>query len=65
VRSIGIGDSQNDLPILEAVDFPVLVQKPGGEYDSAVHVPHLFLAPGVGPAGWRAAVVELVSRLGG
>jgi mannosyl-3-phosphoglycerate phosphatase len=65
LRSIGLGDSQNDLPLLEAVDFPVLVKKPGGQYDSAVRVPNLILAPGVGPAGWRAAVLELVGRYGG
>ncbi|MDH7513785.1 MAG: hypothetical protein QHH14_12635 [Clostridiales bacterium] len=65
LRSIGLGDSQNDLPLLEAVDIPVLVQKPGGQYHSAVHVPRLIYAPGVGPAGWRAAVLELVGRSGG
>jgi hypothetical protein len=47
------------------VEFPVLVQKPRGEYDSAVRIPHLILAPGAGPIGWRAAVNELISRLGG
>lgn len=64
LRSIGIGDSLNDLPLLAAVDFPVLVQKPGGKYDSTVRLPNLILAAGVGPAGWRMAVVDLVKRLG-
>ncbi len=64
VRSIGLGDSLNDLPLLEAVDFPVLVQKPGGQYDSAIRLPHLVRAPGEGPAGWAAAVIELVGCLG-
>jgi mannosyl-3-phosphoglycerate phosphatase len=64
LRSVGLGDSLNDLPLLEAVDFPVLVQKPNGQYDASVRLPNLIFAPGVGPAGWRAAVVDLVSRLG-
>jgi mannosyl-3-phosphoglycerate phosphatase len=64
LRSIGVGDSRNDLPLLEAVDYPVLVQRPGGRYDSTVRLPHLIRAPGVGPVGWREAVVELVRRLG-
>jgi mannosyl-3-phosphoglycerate phosphatase len=64
LRSIGLGDSLNDLPLLAAVDFPVLVQKPDGRHDSAVRLPNLILAPGVGPEGWRAAVFDLVSRLG-
>jgi mannosyl-3-phosphoglycerate phosphatase len=65
VRSIGLGDSLNDLALLEAMDFPVLVQKPGGRYDASVRVPNLMYAPGEGPAGWREAVLELVERLSG
>jgi len=63
VRSIGLGDSRNDVPLLKAVDFPVLVQKPSGEYDPAVRLDNLIFAPGAGPAGWCAAVVDQVSRL--
>ncbi|OGD19333.1 MAG: hypothetical protein A2W03_18575 [Candidatus Aminicenantes bacterium RBG_16_63_16] len=65
VDSIGLGDSANDLPLLEAVDFPVLVQKSGGSYDPAIRLQPLYLAPGEGPAGWRAAILDLVPRLAG
>jgi mannosyl-3-phosphoglycerate phosphatase len=65
VASIGLGDSANDLPLLEAVDIPVLVRKPGGSYDPAIRLQGLYLAPGEGPAGWRAAILDLVSRLAG
>lgn len=63
VQSIGLGDSLNDLPLLEAVDFPVLVQKPGGGYDPSIRLHNLIYAPGEGPEGWRSAVLDLMERL--
>jgi len=64
-RSIGLGDSPNDLPLLENVDFPVLVQKPGGRYEPSIRLNNLIFAPGEGPIGWSVAVRELVERLTG
>lgn len=58
--SIGLGDSLNDLPMLEAVDCPILVQKPDGSYDSSVRPEGLILAGGPGPSGWREAVLKHV-----
>lgn len=63
LKTIGLGDSPNDLPLLENVDFPVLVQKPGGRYDLSVRLSHLIRAPGEGPEGWRAAVLDILDRL--
>lgn len=60
-RSVALGDSLNDLPMLAAVDVPVLVQKPDGNYDARVRERlNVELAPAVGPAGWNAAVLELL-----
>jgi mannosyl-3-phosphoglycerate phosphatase len=64
-RTIGLGDSPNDLPLLENVDFPVLVQKPGGRYEPSIRMDNLILAPGEGPIGWSVAVRELAERLTG
>jgi mannosyl-3-phosphoglycerate phosphatase len=61
VRTVGIGDSPNDLPLLESVDVPVLVQKPDGAYEPAIRLPGLVRAPGPGPVGWNAAVRVLLS----
>ncbi len=63
LKTIGLGDSLNDLPLLENVDFPVLVQKPGGRHDPSIRLSHLIRAPGEGPDGWRAAVLDLLGRL--
>jgi mannosyl-3-phosphoglycerate phosphatase len=65
VASIGLGDSGNDLPLLKAVDFPVLVRKPEGGHDPSIRLPGLSLAPGEGPVGWSAAILDLVPRLAG
>ena len=62
VETIGIGDSLNDLPLLLTVDHPVLVQKPDGSYDPDINLPNLIRAPGIGPAGWSHAVLELLRQ---
>lgn len=65
VVSAALGDSLNDLPLLAAVDTPILVQRPGGAYDPEVtsRLPVVNRTPGVGPAGWNAAVRDLLRRL--
>lgn len=60
VETVGIGDSLNDLPVLLAVDHPVLVQKPDGSYDREIDVPRLIRAPGIGPVGWNHAILDLL-----
>jgi len=63
IETIALGDSLNDLPMLRAADHPVLVQRPDGSYDPDVKLPHLNLAPGIGPTGWCEAVFELLNKL--
>lgn len=57
VRTVGLGDSPNDEPMLRAVDVPVLVRRPGGGAVDAPGLPGLVVAPGAGPEGWREAVL--------
>lgn len=61
--TVGIGDSLNDLPMLEAVTYPILVRKPDGSYDSDVQFPHLTRAEGVGPVGWNRSLMDLLPTL--
>lgn len=61
--TVGLGDSLNDLPMLEVVDYPVLVQKPNGSYDPGVQLPRLIRANGPGPAGWNCSVLDLLATL--
>lgn len=64
LMTIALGDSPNDLPMLEAVDTPVIVQKPEGGYDERIVLPNLVKAESIGPAGWCSAVEKLVSLYG-
>jgi mannosyl-3-phosphoglycerate phosphatase len=58
VETIGVGDSGNDMPMLAAVDWPVLVQKPGSLWQEMA-LAKLYRAEGIGPQGWVKAIAEL------
>lgn len=55
VVTVGIGDSENDAPMLRAVDRAFLVQRPEGSW-ADVNVPGLRKVEGIGPAGWSRAI---------
>lgn len=63
IKTIALGDSHNDLQMLEAVDYPVLVQKPDGNYDPSIKLDNFILAQDIGPIGWNAAVLRLLDNL--
>lgn len=52
VRTIGIGDSDNDFPMLEVVDKPYLVKKKNGSHASMKY----NLATKIGPEGWKEVI---------
>jgi len=56
--TIGLGDGLNDLPLLQEVDIPVLIQKEDGNYDPSVSLPRLTKANGIGPSGWSRAIIQ-------
>ncbi len=62
LESAGLGDSLNDLPMLEVVDIPIIVQKPDGKYDKRIHLDNLIYADGVGPVGWNRSVLRLLGK---
>ena len=62
VKTIGLGDSLNDLSLLQEVDYPVLVQKEDGGYDTRINLPGLIRADGIGPEGWANAVMGLIKN---
>jgi mannosyl-3-phosphoglycerate phosphatase len=61
IKTIALGDSSNDLPMLSAVDIPVLVQKPGRTWEE-IDIPHLHRVEGIGPEGWARAVEEIIEQ---
>lgn len=63
VTTIGIGDSPNDMPMLQVVDVPVIVQKPDGTYDRLLSTVNAIRAHGSGPVGWNSIITELLASL--
>jgi len=57
VRTIGVGDSRNDIPMLEAVDQPAVVRRKDGTWLD-LPLKNLYKARGEGPEGW----VEVVNK---
>ncbi len=60
LRTVGIGDSKNDVSLLAAVDLPFVVQKPGRVWED-MPVSSLHRVDGVGPIGWNRAILGLLS----
>jgi len=60
VKTIGLGDSLNDLPMLMAVDIGILVQKPGGDYDPSITSPNIKRGMGIGPKGWNQELINIL-----
>lgn len=63
LKTIALGDSFNDLPMLKVVDFPILVKKPDGSYDPSVKLDNIILASGAGPTGWNDGLLKLLAKL--
>lgn len=64
VLTVGLGDSLNDLSLLEEVDVPVVVQNPaaGATHRLLRKVPTARLTSAPGPLGWNEAVLEVVEK---
>lgn len=63
VVAVGLGDSRNDLDLLEAVEIPIVVPNPGSGAPLTGLAPHARTAPAPGPAGWNQAVLSVLARL--
>lgn len=63
VTSIAIGDGWNDLPMLAAVDIPVLM--PSTQQQALQRrLPGALLGPANGPEGWNQVLLSLISQNG-
>jgi hydroxypyruvate reductase len=61
VQSIGLGDSLNDLAMLQAVDQALLVMHDDGSHDARIEVPGMMKTRLPGPAGWNESVLRLLA----
>ncbi|WP_367361468.1 HAD-IIB family hydrolase [Syntrophus sp. (in: bacteria)] len=60
--AVGIGDSENDLPMLQEVDVPVLIPHPERGWLEA-SLPRLVKAPDPGSRGWNEALGRVLDEL--
>jgi len=64
IRTIGIGDSLNDLPMLSVVDHPIFLK--GGDallQEALTPIRNLTVVDGKGPRAWKDAVLTLLEGL--
>lgn len=60
---VGLGDRQNDIPLLKNVDYPVLIRGEDGSYEPVEGVPNLIKADGAGPVGWAKALTGILDTI--
>ena len=62
LTTVGLGDAGNDLPLLRAVDRPIVIPRRIGGVDSTLarELPQAERAPAPGPVGWNAAVLAVL-----
>jgi len=61
LTTIGLGDSENDLPMLEQVDIPVLLPRPGKGYLD-IQLPGMIRAKEPGARGWNDVIQMLLNE---
>ncbi|MBW2467240.1 MAG: HAD-IIB family hydrolase [Deltaproteobacteria bacterium] len=62
IITIGVGDAENDYPMLRIVDIPVLIPKPDGSYVN-MHLDGLRKAPHPGSKGWGESIMATLEEL--
>jgi mannosyl-3-phosphoglycerate phosphatase family protein len=62
VTTVALADNLNDLPMLQRVDIPVIVQRHDGSYEPGIDLPGFIRAPGIGPRGWNVIVEKILSE---
>jgi mannosyl-3-phosphoglycerate phosphatase len=64
LRTLALGDAENDLPMLRAVNRAVLLPAPDGSFDRAVlrGLPRVVRGRAPGPEGWNEAVLAVLAQ---
>lgn len=61
----GLGDSFNDISMLEQVDYPVLIKNTHGKKPNVDHIANIVESKLQGPAGWNVEVLNIIKNLTG
>lgn len=60
LETIALGDSPNDLPMLQRADWPVVVRRRGGLSEAPPSLENLIVTSSEGSQGWAEAVLKLI-----
>lgn len=63
IISVGLGDSPNDIPMLEAVDFPIVILS-GRTAEMKIKNPNVTFSRHEGPTGWNEEITTLLKQHG-
>ena len=63
LTTVALGDSENDLPMLAAVETPILIGRPDGSHEPAIDLLNVTRVAGIGPVGWNTAIMDLLGVL--
>lgn len=61
--SMALGDSQNDVSMLEQADYPVLIKNPHTQQPDVNHIDKIIKTRHTGPAGWNEAVQTVLKYI--
>ncbi len=61
-NTVGLGDSPNDIPMLEAVDIPILIRRPKGGCLSLDTGNSASCSELPGPEGWNQMMLQLLDK---
>ena len=61
-KSVGLGDSFNDVSMLESVDYPILINNPAAIQPDVSHIKNIRKMELSGPDGWGKAVLEILGQ---
>ena len=60
IVTIGLGDSPNDFPMLNEVDYPVLIRS---EKRYQPQISRIRISKNPGPRGWNEEVISIIKEL--
>lgn len=60
-QTLAIGDSDNDIAMLQQADLALLIPSPVHDLPQLAHHSALFIAPYQGPRGWAAGVQKILT----
>jgi mannosyl-3-phosphoglycerate phosphatase len=59
IRTVGLGDSDNDIPMLRHVDVPIVIRKKTGEWQRIPELDPVY-SDKAGPEGWGEEILALL-----